>query len=149
LGRLISVEEALKVLDVAEEAGLVIQLTNSQNPGGLCCCCGDCCALLRALNKMPRPAEVVASKYFAVADTELCTGCEFCVERCQMGAISLTEESLAQINLDRCIGCGLCVTQCPAEAIHLEIKPESRWVEPPETAMDALTMTAKKRGKAA
>jgi electron transport complex protein RnfB len=149
LGRRITAEEALKVLDVAEEAGLVIQLTNSQNPGGLCCCCGDCCALLRALNQLPRPAEVVASKYFSVADTDLCTGCEFCIERCQMGAISLTDESLAQINLDRCIGCGLCVTQCPAGAIHLEIKPESRWVEPPETAMDALTMTALKRGKAA
>ena len=149
LGRRITVEEALKVLDVAEEAGLVIQNSNSQNPGGMCCCCGDCCALLRALNQMPRPAEAVASKYFAVADTDLCTGCEICLERCQMGAISLTDESLAQINLDRCIGCGLCVTRCPAGALQLEIKPEDQWIEPPETAMAALTMLAQKRGKAA
>ena len=142
-------EEALKVLDTAEEAGLVIQNSNSQNPGGMCCCCGDCCALLRALNELPHPAEVVASKYFAVANTDLCTGCEICLDRCQMGAISLTDESLAQISLDRCIGCGLCVTKCPAGALHLEIKPEDQWVVPPKTAMEALTMMARKRGKAA
>jgi electron transport complex protein RnfB len=149
MGRPISVEEALKVMGEAEQAGLVIQPSNSQNPGGLCCCCGDCCGILRALNKMPRPAEAVASKYFAVVDTNLCTGCEICLERCQMGAISLTDESLAQINLDRCIGCGLCVTKCPTEALHLEIKPEDQWVVPPKTAMEALTMMAQKRGKAA
>jgi len=149
LGHRITAEEALKVLDVAEEAGLVIQHSNSQNPGGLCCCCGDCCGLLRALNQLPCPAEAVASKYFAVAETDLCTGCEICLERCQMGAISLSEESLVQINLERCIGCGLCVTKCPAGAIQLEIKPEGQWIEPPKTAMDALTMMAKKRGKAA
>jgi Na+-translocating ferredoxin:NAD+ oxidoreductase subunit B len=149
LGRRITVEEALKVLDTAEEAGLVIQNSNSQNPGGMCCCCGDCCALLRALNELPRPAEVVASKYFAVADTDLCTGCEICLDRCQMGAISLADESLAQINPDRCIGCGLCVTKCPAGALHLEIKPEDQWVVPPKNAMEALTTMAQKRGKAA
>ncbi|OGP51555.1 MAG: 4Fe-4S ferredoxin [Deltaproteobacteria bacterium RBG_13_43_22] len=149
LGLRITVEEALKVLDAAEEAGLVIQPTNSRNPGGLCCCCGDCCAILRALNEQPRPAEAVASKYFAIMDTELCTGCEICLERCQMGAIFLSAEGLAQINLDRCIGCGLCVTKCPARALHLEIKPEGQWIEPPETALDALTMMARKRGKAA
>ncbi len=149
LGRQISVEEALKVLDVAEEAGLVIQLTNSQNPGGLCCCCGDCCALLRALNKMPHPADVVISDYFAVVDQDLCPGCESCLDRCQMGAIEIQDGNTAQVNLDRCIGCGLCVTQCPTEALHLERKPESQRYIPPKNAMETLRMTALKRGKAA
>jgi NAD-dependent dihydropyrimidine dehydrogenase PreA subunit len=148
LGHPISVEEALKILDVAEEAGLVIQPTNSQNPGGLCCCCGDCCAVLRALNKLPRPADAVVSNYFAVVDPDLCTGCESCLGRCQMGAIAITSENTAQINLDRCIGCGLCVTQCPTGALRLETKSRDQWYFPPENALDALRITAQKRGKA-
>jgi electron transport complex protein RnfB len=149
LGRRISVEEALEVLDKAEEAGLVIQVSNSRNPGGLCCCCGDCCALLRALNQLPNPSEVVVSNYFAAVDPDLCTGCESCLVRCQMGAIDFQVENTAGINLDRCIGCGLCVTQCPSGALQLQIKPEGQWYQPPENAMEALIMMARKRGKEA
>jgi ferredoxin len=145
--RQITVEEALKVLDQAEEAGLVTQPSNSQNPGGLCNCCGECCAILRGLNKLPRPAEVVISNYFATVDPELCTGCETCLERCQMGAIALNDDEVAEINLDRCIGCGLCVTTCTGEALHLEIKPEGQRRKPPETGMEAMTAMAQKRGK--
>lgn len=145
--RQITVEEVLKVLDQAEEAGLVTEPSNSQNPGGLCNCCGECCAILCGLNKLPRPAEVVISNYFATVDPELCTGCETCLERCQMGAIALNDDEVAEINLDRCIGCGLCVTTCTGEALHLEIKPEGQRRKPPETGMEAMTAMAQKRGK--
>lgn len=147
MARQITVEEALKILDEAEEAGLVSQPSNSQNPGGMCNCCGDCCAILRGLNKLPRPAEVVISNYFAAVDPELCTCCETCIERCQMGAIALNEDEVAEVNLDRCIGCGLCVTTCSGEALHLEIKPGEEHRKPPETSGEAMTMMAQKRGK--
>ena len=147
LARQITVAEALKVLDQAEEAGLVTQPSNSQNPGGMCNCCGDCCAILRGLNKLPRPAEVVTSNYFAVVDLELCTSCETCIERCQMGAIALNDDDIAEINLDRCIGCGLCVTTCTGEALHLELKAEDQRRRPPETGGEAIRMMAQKRGK--
>jgi Pyruvate/2-oxoacid:ferredoxin oxidoreductase delta subunit len=147
MARRITVEEALKVLDESEEAGLVTQPANDQNPGGLCNCCGECCAILRGLNKLPRPAEAVLSNYFAVVEPELCTGCETCLERCQMGAIALNDGGVAEINLDRCIGCGLCVTTCADEALHLEIKAESQRRNPPETGRQAMIMMAKKRGK--
>jgi len=146
MARQVTVEEALKILDHAQEAGLVTQPTTSQNPAGMCTCCGDCCGVLRALNRMPRPAEKVFSNYLAAVDQDLCTGCEICLERCQMEAISLNEDNVAQINLDRCIGCGLCVTTCSDEALRLESKPEDQRLTPPETAREQMTLLAQKRG---
>lgn len=147
MARKITVDEALKVLDLSEEAGLVTQPSSSQNPGGMCNCCGECCAILRGLNKLPHPAEVVISNYFAVVDPDLCTSCETCIDRCQMGAIVMSDAEIAEINLDRCIGCGLCVTTCPTEALHLQIKPENKYRKPPETGGEAMAMMAQKRGK--
>ena len=147
MARQISIDEALTILDQAQEAGLVTQPATSQNPGGMCMCCGDCCGVLRALNKLPRPVENVFSNYFAVVDEELCTGCEICLYRCQMQAISLSEDTIAQINLDRCIGCGLCVTTCPEEVVSLHSKPEDKRFTPPATAREQWTLMAERRGK--
>jgi ferredoxin len=146
-GHQITVEEALKVLDQAEEVGLVLQPSNSQNPFAICSCCGDCCAILRGLNKLDRPAEVVISNYFAAVSPDLCDGCEICLDRCQMGAITINEDDVADINLDRCIGCGLCVTKCPSEALRLEAKSESQSRQPPKTEQEKMLMIAQKRGK--
>jgi hypothetical protein len=44
MARLVTVEEA-------QTAGLVTQPATSQNPSGMCNCCGDCCGLLRGLNR--------------------------------------------------------------------------------------------------
>ncbi|MBI5895217.1 MAG: 4Fe-4S ferredoxin, partial [Desulfobacterales bacterium] len=59
LGRYITQDEALAVLDQSEKAGLVNQPANMINPGGMCNCCGDCCGVLRTLNMLPKPAEAV------------------------------------------------------------------------------------------
>lgn len=147
MGRWIEQEEALKILDMCEEAGLVPQPYNAQNPGGLCNCCGDCCGILRALKKQPKPAEMTVSNYFAVVDTELCVACETCLDRCQMDAITIGDDDCAHVNLDRCIGCGLCVTTCTTEALSLEPKPESIRREPPATGRDSMMQLANERGK--
>jgi len=147
MAREVDVDEALMALKRAQEAGLVTQPGTSQNPGGMCNCCGDCCGVLRALNKHPRPAEKVLSNYFAAVDQESCTGCETCLDRCQMGAISLNSEELASANLERCIGCGLCVTTCPEEAIRLESKPENMRLVPPETGQKQMAFMAQKRAE--
>lgn len=146
MARQVTVEEALKIQEKAQEAGLVTQPVASQNPAGMCNCCGDCCGVLRALNRLPRPAEKVSSNYFAVVEQELCSGCETCLDRCQMGAITINEDEKAEINLDRCIGCGLCVTTCPDEALKLQLKPEDQRVTPPETSREQMTLIAQKRG---
>ena len=145
MARFIDQEEALAILDKAEEAGLVNQPANMVNPGGMCNCCGDCCGVLRALNKFPKPAEMVYNDYQASVDADLCTGCEICLDRCQVGAIDVDDE-LAQINLDRCIGCGLCVTTCPTEAMSLKLKPEENRHMPPASGQDFMMKNAEKRG---
>jgi ferredoxin len=50
-----------------------------------------------------------------------------------MEAISMTEDQVADINLDKCIGCGLCINTCPEEALTLMAKPEEKRREPPPT----------------
>ena len=145
--RQIFVEEALGILNQAEDAGLVPQPANAQKPSALCNCCGDCCAVLRALNRHPSPAKLVISNYFAVVDPELCSACETCLDRCQMSAITINEDGIAEINLNRCIGCGLCVTMCPEEALHLETKPENQRHTPPQKAGQFMTEMAQRRGK--
>ena len=63
-----------------------------------------------------------------IIKTDKCTGCETCLDRCQMEAITIENDTTA-INLERCIGCGLCVPTCPEDAIHL-VKKDQEIVPP-------------------
>jgi electron transport complex protein RnfB len=146
MGRQINVEEGIRILTEAQEAGLVTQPATAQNPGGMCNCCGDCCGVLKALNQYPKPAEMVFSNYFAVIDEEECVGCEACIDRCQMGALTMNDDEKAIVSKDRCIGCGLCVTTCPSEAIELVLKPEDSLKTPPASSAEQMMNMAIKRG---
>jgi NAD-dependent dihydropyrimidine dehydrogenase PreA subunit len=146
MGRRIDAAEAIRILTEAQAAGLVTQPATAQNPGGMCNCCGDCCGVLSTLNQHPRPAEMVFSNHYALVDSDLCTGCETCLERCQMGALTINDEELAEVNSDRCIGCGLCVTTCPTEALRLIPKTEDEQRIPPVTTAEQMKSMAQKRG---
>ena len=74
------------------------------------------------------------------------TGCEQCLERCQMNAILMNDDELAQVTPDRCIGCGLCVTTCPVEAMKLIPKPEATLRLPPANTGEQMFLMAQKRG---
>jgi ferredoxin len=130
LGREISHEEALKLLDFAEEKGLVVSPGNAMKPFAMCLCCGDCCEFLTNLKKHPKPSSLIDTNYHAQVDAELCAGCETCLDRCQMGAINIVDD-ISSINLDLCIGCGLCVTTCPEDALSLKRKAENELIVPP------------------
>jgi electron transport complex protein RnfB len=121
IGRYISKEEAFEILNKAQKAGLVLQPENSQRPEAICCCCGDCCVLLKMLNKHPRPVELYVTNYYVEVDRDLCNGCEVCIEKCQLNARTMVD-GIAEVNLDRCIGCGNCVVLCPAKANSLRKK---------------------------
>jgi len=146
MGREIGADEAVRILTGAQEAGLVTQPATAVNPGGMCNCCGDCCGVLSSLNRHPKPAEMVFSNYFAEVNQDECSGCETCLERCQMGALKMSEDQLAEINLDRCIGCGLCAAACPEEAIQLVPKPEALRRTPPENSAGQMAFMAETRG---
>jgi electron transport complex protein RnfB len=130
LGRRITQDEALEILNRSEEAGLVHQIPNSTDPAAICNCCPDCCGQLRILKMLPNPAALVTTDHFATVDRDLCTGCQACVDRCRFDAMSVSAESLAEVNRERCIGCGLCVSSCVLDAIVLAVKPDAERREP-------------------
>ena len=145
MGREISQEEALKILDECEKAGLVNQPASMINPGGMCNCCGDCCGVLNSIYNMPRPVDYVMNNYHAKIDADSCIECEICIDRCNMDAIEIDDEfSAAVIDYDRCIGCGLCVTTCPEDSITLEFKNEENTI--PANGMEFMLKNAEKRG---
>ncbi|MFX1365795.1 MAG: DUF362 domain-containing protein [Promethearchaeota archaeon] len=118
--KFISKEKACELIKDFEEAGLVPQVSNSQQPDFICNCCGCCCEVLTNQKRFDKPAELFASNYHAIIDKNLCVGCGVCEERCNMDAISLID-GVSEINLGRCIGCGLCIPTCSENAIKLEM----------------------------
>jgi Pyruvate/2-oxoacid:ferredoxin oxidoreductase delta subunit len=148
-GRKISKDEAVAIIGRSDEQGMVLQPFNGKNAGAICSCCGDCCAMLRSLAMNPSPAGAVKSTYYAAVEESECTGCEICVSRCQIDAVSLNEDEIAVVDLNRCIGCGLCVTTCPSESIHLIRKNDEDLYELPEDLNDAHKIMALKRNLAA
>ncbi len=121
MAKRISTEEALKVLDLAEESALVLSPVNTQKLAAICCCCPCCCPNLKYAKISPRPADLVTSYYQAWIDPDLCTACGDCIDRCQMDAIK-ESDNISQVDDGICIGCGLCVSACPTDAISLLLK---------------------------
>jgi len=147
LGRVITLKETLEILRKADEEGLVLQPSNTQEIVNICCCCGDCCQILMNLKRHPSPAAMAASAFVARIDAETCIGCETCIERCQMEALSMVDEH-AVLNTERCIGCGLCVSTCPSGALSLARKPQEAQMIIPKNQMEAHTLRLEARTKA-
>jgi H+/Na+-translocating ferredoxin:NAD+ oxidoreductase subunit B len=146
VGRVIDQAEALEIIKKADETGLVLQPSNSQKIINICTCCGCCCGVLKAMKRHPHPADLVTSPFIAQLDTDECIGCEECVDRCQMDAISMADD-LAVLDLSRCIGCGLCVSTCPSGALTMARKPDDQQRQVPGTVQEAALNLARARGK--
>ena len=122
-GRPISKPEALEGFRKSEAEGMVFQPSNTQRAEYICSCCGCCCGQLIMQKSHPRPVDIWDSNHFAEVDPDMCTGCEACVEACQVDAMAFNEdEGVSAVDLNRCIGCGNCVPVCPVEAITLHKK---------------------------
>jgi len=145
IGRYITKEEAFGILDKTQEAGFILQPENSQRPEAICICCGDCCGLLGAVLKSPRPADLYATNYYVEVDPELCQGCGVCVKRCQLEARAIVN-GIATVNLDRCIGCGNCVVTCKSNASQLH-KKEEELVPPKDKDTTHMKIMSRKMGK--
>ncbi|UCE45088.1 MAG: 4Fe-4S binding protein [Methanobacteriota archaeon] len=116
----ITKEEAISILEKCEELGLVHSLNNSDSTGleFLCNCCTCCCMVLRGMALMGKEDICFKSRYLSKPNSEKCTACGICVDRCQFDAISIKNDK-AIIDEDKCFGCGLCASGCPEEAIEL------------------------------
>ena len=125
-GRWITQEEALEVINQAEEDGLVHQIGgDSRNVEAICNCCKDCCGILSQMKQFPEPSLLAATNYVVAFDVDDCVNCLSCVERCPMDAIT-EEETSVMVNAKRCIGCGLCTSVCDPGALSLQLKPEDQ-----------------------
>ena len=145
IGRYVTHGEALAILDRARQAGFILQPENSRNPEAICCCCGDCCGLLSAVKKSPRPADMYASNYHAEVDVAICTGCGTCVRRCQLEARTLVDGKAA-VDLNRCIGCGNCVVTCESGASRM-VQKELKLVPPKDKDTMFMNIMEKKIGR--
>ena len=143
MGRQISTDEAFKILDLAEESGLVLSPTNSQKIEAICCCCPCCCPNLKYAKMAPRPADLIVSYYQAQIDMDLCSACAVCIDRCQMDAIEVVDDTWRVVD-GRCIGCGLCVPECPPAAISMVAKPDVE--APPRDFHETINRIGVERG---
>ncbi len=144
-GRFIEKEEAHRFLKQFDEAGLVIQVSNSQSPGSMCACCSCCCIMIRSLKMQSNPAERSGSNYYVENNPDECSGCEVCIERCQMDAMEI-EDGIPFLKQDRCIGCGLCVTTCTTESLKLVLKQQDQIYKPPANDFEMYMKIQKERG---
>jgi Na+-translocating ferredoxin:NAD+ oxidoreductase RNF subunit RnfB len=121
---MITKEETLEVLRMAQDKGMVICPTNAQKPFMICCCCGCSCMFLKNMKNYENPAQYVNFNYFVEIDEELCSGCGECVSRCHIDANKINENGVAEVNLGYCFGCGVCIPSCPNNARHLVKKTD-------------------------
>jgi Fe-S-cluster-containing hydrogenase component 2 len=89
---------------------------------------------------MPRPVDFIASNYTISTDTDACTACLKCIDRCPMDAISFEKDIVVTSDV-RCIGCGVCVPICNADARKLVMKDAES--VPPENVEDLYAILQK------
>ena len=122
-GRKLTRDEALDILKLSAEAGLVHVADNQRVVGHVICnCCRDCCL---NWDVMEGPKKWVApSRFEAFVDEDACTGCETCIDRCFFDALSMKDD-VAVVDSEKCLGCGVCTIPCPTSAIELkEVRPQ-------------------------
>jgi len=146
-GRVVSKEEALRVMSQAEEEGLVHLTYNIEHGQAFVCnCCSCCCGVLRGVKEFSFPHVLAKSCFTASIDQESCAACGVCAdERCPMDAI-VEEDDGYRVLAERCIGCGVCVSTCTTESIRLVRKPETEHDKPPANLMQWYMDRAASRG---
>jgi NAD-dependent dihydropyrimidine dehydrogenase PreA subunit len=146
LTRVITKEEALKILQEAEESGLIHSSANIREGHMILCnCCTCCCGMLRGISQLGIKDSIAQSDFYAIVDSNKCNGSENCVKRCEFGALSI-REGISYVDHERCVGCGQCVLACPTEAIAMARKPEDQITSTPRNMQEWMMERAKNRG---
>jgi electron transport complex protein RnfB len=123
LGREITADEAIGILERADASGLVHAGANSKHLSNICNCCPCCCASMKGITRRGHDKHKYMNALFeAAVDEAECSACDICVDRCPVGAISV--EDSASVDRNKCLGCGLCASDCPTDAISLVLRPD-------------------------
>ena len=123
IGRYISKEEALKIIEDVQQKGAIHQVFHQKQNIDLpeiaiCNCCWDCCGVLAGYNRGLFPLCLRAYYYAELSDNSVCIGCKKCEKYCPVNAISYKDNKCV-INTEVCIGCGQCALKCPQKIIKL------------------------------
>lgn len=132
--RMVSKEEALEILQKAEDAGLVHKAFHNSNDirkpeNSICNCCKDCCDTF-GLWKMGATPIINTTYYLSEVLPVKCIACGICAERCPMDAITVSDYAI--VDESKCIGCGVCARVCPENAIRLLEGKREVFVPPPK-----------------
>ncbi|MFO7962860.1 MAG: 4Fe-4S binding protein [Desulfobacterales bacterium] len=123
-GKELTRQEALDLLKMCEEKGLVHTAMNTRGLGTMICNC-DSVSCGNWPDKTHAKSFTAPSRFIASVDQEACSSCETCISRCFFDAVSLTgPNDTAAVDEEKCMGCGLCQVTCPEDAIQMvEIRP--------------------------
>jgi Na+-translocating ferredoxin:NAD+ oxidoreductase subunit B len=144
VGRPVSKDEAFEILRQAEAAGLVHTTGNYRDGHSyICNCCPCCCGVLRGLTEFDIPNAVASSGFHSQVDSELCSACGDCLERCHFGALSIPGFT-CEVQISNCVGCGLCITSCSTGALRL-VRREG-YSSPPSDLREWMLQRANARG---
>lgn len=117
-------QEALRLLDEWEKAGLIHHTRNFTDDVDYMCNCDRWhCTAVKAMLKQPKPGKVFNSGFEPRFDADACVACGTCIDRCPPEALTMGDDDVPRVDLDRCFGCAVCATGCPNQAIRLVRKP--------------------------
>ena len=126
-GRELTKEQAMEMLRMCEEEGLVHCVINTQALGYMICNCDNQSCANWPKDRKQTKIFTAPSRFSAVVDSDACSACEACIDRCFFDAISMEgTNDTALIAEDNCMGCGLCIVTCPENAITMK---ETRKIE--------------------
>ena len=133
LGREVTREEALDIIKLSEEAGLVHFVDNAEGQvKHNCNCCGCSCWNVGSIRRRKIPRDDLMATYFMrTTDEDACVGCGACVDICPVQAVVI-DDGVAVADEEWCIGCGLCVPRCPTGAAGLKLRDDTDRVPAPD-----------------
>ncbi|MEW6671306.1 MAG: 4Fe-4S dicluster domain-containing protein [Thermodesulfobacteriota bacterium] len=141
-GRRLTRQEARKLLDETEAAGLIHMSRNTSDEIDFLCNCDRWhCEVVTEVLKQPRPGWVFNSGFQPVFDPGRCAACETCIGRCPPAALKMGEQNVPKVDGERCFGCAVCASGCPQDAIEMQTRPG--WQPPPGTVKDLVAALKK------
>lgn len=117
-GKLISREEAGRIIKTSYETGLIRSVTHCVTPNlyVICNCCTCCCVPYRLRSQYGVETAIANGYKVAVIDRVKCTNCGKCRNICPEKAIRPDSGTVEET---KCLGCGLCVGECIQGALSM------------------------------